>query len=494
MKQLNYASLKESGYDGFVLQEAPEKVLQFGEGNFLRAFADYFIDIMNEKCDFNGKVVTVQPIAQGLSKIINEQEGLYTLYLRGFENGNKVNDKRVISSLSRCINPYEDYQELLKCAYNPELRFIVSNTTEAGIAYDEGSTFEQAPPVSFPAKLTRFLYERYKAFGKKKGKGFIILSCELIDNNGEELKKCVEKYITSWKLESEFAQWVEKENTFCSTLVDRIVTGYPANEAEILNKENGYEDKLLTTGEVFGLWVIEGPNSIRSEFPAEKAGLPIVVTDNHKPYKQRKVRILNGAHTSMVLAAYLSGQDIVRECMEDPTISTFMQKAINEEIIPTLTLPPEELKEFADSVTDRFKNPFIDHALMAIALNSTSKWAARVLPSVKAYIAKTGEVPPLLTFSFAAYIEFYSKGKRTEDGLLCTRDGVEYLIKDDASVLDFFAENASDDAKTLAAKVCKNTQMWGEDLSKLSGFERTVVKDLEEIRKNGMKDTLDKIV
>ena len=307
MKKLCYATLEEMGYDGYLLKEAPERVLQFGEGNFLRAFVDYFFDMMNERAGFNGKVVLCQPIAQGLADMINEQEGLYTLYLRGFENGQKVNDKRIISSVSRCINPYRDYDLLMECAKNPDLRFISCNTTEAGIVYDPSCQFEERPTASYPGKLTQFLYERFKHFGKEEGKGFIILSCELIDNNGKELEKCVLQYAKQWDLGEAFIAWIQKENIFCSTLVDRIVTGYPRSEAAAINEENGYVDNLLDTGEVFGFWVIEGPECLKKELPFAEAGLPVIITDDHKPYKQRKVRILNGAHTSMVLGAYLAG-------------------------------------------------------------------------------------------------------------------------------------------------------------------------------------------
>lgn len=494
MKQLNYSTLEEVQYPGYVLKEAPERILQFGEGNFLRAFVDYFVDVANEKCGFYSKVVVAQPIAPGLADMVNRQEGLYTLYLRGFENGQKINNKRVISSISRCINPYEDYDALLACAANPDLRFIVSNTTEAGIVYSDNSLFDQRPPITFPAKLTRFLYERFEKFGSEKGKGMVILSCELIDHNGEELEKCVHQYIGQWGLSEEFARWVKEENIFCSTLVDRIVTGYPRTEAEELNKQNGYEDNLLNTGEVFGFWVIEGPKSLEEELPFAKAGLPVLITDDVAPYKQRKVRILNGAHTSMVLAAYLAGQDIVRGCMEDAAISSFMDRAIYDEIIPTLTLPKEELEEFAASVADRFNNPFIDHALLAIALNSTSKWRARVLPSVKGYVEKFGIVPALLTFSFAAYLAFYRGGVRTEEALVCKRDGEAYTVKDDAFVLDFYARHSADDAAALTHAVCTNEEMWGEDLTKLPGFEAAVASHLADIGRKGMKAALEELV
>ena len=234
MKTLSYKTLEELNYDGYLLKEAPERVLQFGEGNFLRAFVDYFIDVMNERAGFNSKIVLVQPIEGGdrIRQFINKQEGLYTLLLRGNENGRKVNDKRVISSVSRCLNPYNEYEEYMACAQNPDLRFIACNTTEAGICYDESCQFEDRPASGYPGKLTQFLYARYQKFGAEEGKGFVILSCELIDNNGKELEKCVLQYAKQWNLGDDFTEWIRKENIFCSTLVDRIVTGYPAKEAD----------------------------------------------------------------------------------------------------------------------------------------------------------------------------------------------------------------------------------------------------------------------
>ncbi|MBO5373015.1 MAG: tagaturonate reductase [Lachnospiraceae bacterium] len=486
MQKLSYETLKNIQYDGYILKDAPERILQFGEGNFLRGFVDYFVDVMNEKAGFNSKVVLCQPIAQGLSDAINEQNGLYTLYLRGFENGQKINSKRVISCVSRCINPYADFSALLECAKNPNLRFITCNTTEAGITFDASCKFTDTPASSYPGKLTQFLYERFKYFGSIKGKGFIILSCELIDNNGKELEKCVLEYASLWHLEHDFITWIKQENIFCSTLVDRIVTGYPAKEAANLCEENSYLDTLIDTGEIFGFWVIEGPESLKNELPFEKAKLPVLITDNHKPYKQRKVRILNGAHTSMVLGAYLAGKDIVRDCMEDTVILRFMNKTIYEEIIPTLTLPKEELEGFAASVTERFKNPFIDHALLAISLNSTSKWKARVLPSLKGYVEKYDKIPSCITASFAFYIAFYRGQERCEDGLMAIRPkGDPYTIKDDADILDFYFSHKEDDTKTLAHAVCSHIDFWGEDLCQIPGFEETVAFYLEQIETKG---------
>ncbi len=496
MKQLSYATLKEQNYDGYLLESAPERVLQFGEGNFLRAFVDYFIDMMNEKAGFNSKVVLCQPIAPGLADMINAQEGLYTLFLRGFQDGQKVNKKRVISCVSRCLNPYQDYEAVLECASNPDLRFIACNTTEAGIVYDPACQFSDVPANSYPGKLTQFLYRRFQNFGSEKGKGFIILSCELIDNNGKELEKCVLQYAEQWQLGEDFITWVKEENTFCSTLVDRIVTGYPRNEAAAICEELGYQDNLINTGEIFGFWVIEGPQSIKDEFPFEKAGLPILVTDNHKPYKQRKVRILNGAHTSFVLGAYLAGQDIVRDCMHDEVICGYMNKTIYDEIIPTLDLPKEELLDFAAAVTERFQNPFIDHALMAISLNSTSKWRARVMPSLKEYIKRKGCLPACITASFAFYIAFYNGHTLTDEGLVASRKGNDYVVKDDKAVLEFYNEHRNDSVPELVHSVCTNTEFWGEDLTALEGFEAAVCQYLTAIRTEGsyavMKSLLNK--
>lgn len=486
MERISYDLLNTQGHDGYLLPQAPERVLQFGEGNFLRAFADYFIDIANEKAGFNGKVCVVQPIETGRAEAINQQQGLYTVYLRGYENGEKVNRKRIVSSISRAINPYTEYETFLCCAQNPDLRYIISNTTEAGIVFDEQSTFAETPPKSFPAKLTRFMYERFKFLGTQKGKGFVALSCELIDHNGDELKRCVERYIALWKLEDDFKIWVEAENIFCSTMVDRIVTGYPVAEGASLSAENNYQDDLLDTGEVFAIWVIEGPQSLQQELPFEKAGLPVVVCEDCTPYKQRKVRILNGVQTGMDLAAYLSGQDIVRFCMDDEVIVAYMERTIYQEIIPSLDLPTEDMLCYAKEVFQRLKNPFIDHKLLDIALNTTAKWRARDLPSVKDYYAKFGTLPPCLVFSFAAYLKFYHCERLEETYMIAERGEIEYNIHDDRYVLEFFREHKNDSRAQLVKSVCANQQMWGEDLNKLGNFAQLVASHLERIELLGM--------
>ena len=488
MAKLNYEVLKNSGYDGYILEKAPIKVLQFGEGNFLRAFVDYWFDMSNEKAGWNGKVALVQPIGQGLSHLINEQEGLYTLYLRGSENGEKINRKRVISVCDACYSPYitEDWAKIKEIAASDDLEYIASNTTEAGIVYDPNSTFEQTPPDSFPAKLTVLLYERFKA-GKK---GVVILSCELIDANGKELEKCVKKHIADWNLGADFEKWIEEENLFCSTLVDRIVPGRIRDPKEVaeLEKEHGYEDPLLDVGEVFGVWYIEGPEWLEEKLPFKKAGLNVHVVPDVIPYKKRKVRILNGAHTGFVLGAYLAGQDIVRDCMHNKNIHGFMNKMLYDEVIPVLPLDKDDCDAFAAAVTDRFNNPFVDHLLMSISLNSTSKWKARNMPSFLEYIEKFGKLPQALTMSLAAYIAFYSNDiqRREDNGLVCKRPaGNEYTVMDDAWVLDFYYEHKDADIRTLVHDVLTNEKMWDQDLTQIAGLEETVVADLQLIREQG---------
>ncbi len=490
MEQLCYETLEKAGYTGYLLKNAPERVLQFGEGNFLRAFTDYWFDMANEKAGWNGKCVLVQPIAQGLTQLINRQEGLYTLYLRGRQNGEKVDAKRVISSVSRCLNPYEkqDYDAMMDVAAGEALEYIVSNTTEAGIVYDPSCRLEDCPPASFPAKLTQVLLHRWRA-GRP---GVVVLSCELIDNNGKELLRCVNQYIKQWGLEEGFARWVNGDCTFCSTLVDRIVPGRirDAAEAARLEEENGYRDALIDVGEVFGVWNIEGPEWLAEKLPFRAAGLNCPVVPDVTPYKKRKVRILNGAHTGFVLGAYLAGYDIVRDCMQDDVILGFMNRMLHEEVIPTLPLDRQDLEAFAAAVQDRFNNPFINHELMSITLNSTSKWRARNMPSLLEYAQTAGKLPPCLAMSFAAYIAFYSSDIQalTEQGLVCRRPkGNEYTVSDDRWVLEFYYSRRGVSDETLVHDVMTNEKMWGQDLTLVPGFEQAAAENLRRIRTEGAR-------
>jgi len=492
MKELNYSVLKESGYRGYYLESAPEKVMQFGEGNFLRGFVNYWFDIANEKAGWNGKCCLIQPTARSLRRgtkaVFNNQDCLYTLYLRGTEHGQKVDTRRVISSASRCLNPYleEDYQQILQLSASDDLEYVVSNTTEAGIIYDSSCRFEDRPADSFPGKLTQVLYHRWKA-GKP---GLVILSCELIDNNGDQLRHCVDQYITQWGLEEEFRTYIHSECTFCNTLVDRIVPGAIRDKEELarLEEENGYRDDLAVVGEVFGVWNIEGPRWLEEKLPFKAAGVNCPVVPDVTPYKKRKVRILNGAHTGFVLGAYLAGQDIVRDCMFRPEILGYMNKMLFDEILPILPLPEEDIRDFAAAVQDRFNNPFIDHALLSISLNSTSKWRARNLPSLLEYVARFGTLPACLAMSFAAYIGFYANDilELSTAGLLCRRPkGDTYTCQDDRWVLEFYWEHKDDSPEDLIHTVMTNTQMWGMDLTEIPGFEEATRSNLDLLRREG---------
>ncbi len=459
--------------------EYPIRMVQFGEGNFLRAFVDYMLDIANEKGVFGGSIAIVKPIAFGNLDNFYAQDNFYTVILRGKENGKTVNDSRIITSVSKVLDCAEDYDEYMALASLDTLRFVVSNTTEAGIVLDDKDNFDGLPNT-YPGKLTKFLYERYTVFSGEKDKGLIILPVELIEDNGKKLRECVLTLSDIWNLPPEFKDWVKENNIFCSTLVDRIVIGYPKGEAENICKELGYDDRLIDVGEPFALWIIESERNISAELPLDKIGLPVVFTDNQKPYRERKVRILNGAHTSSVLAGYLYGLDIVRDCMNDEVMGKFIRNVVMDEIVPQVPLPPEEVKNFAYSVFERFENPFIDHSLLSVALNSVSKWKARVLPSFKDYYKNNGKLPRLITFSFAALAAFYSSKDLRNDGLYAKRaSGEEYVIRDDSAVLKFFAQNSG--SPCFIKQVCSNMDFWGEDLTRYSGFTDTVSYWYEKI-------------
>lgn len=474
-------------------KQRPVKILQFGEGNFLRAFVDYMIDVANEKGVFDGSVAIVKPIAYGSLSLFHEQENQYTVILRGKEEGQKKVEKRVITSIADAVDCLEEYEEYAAYARLDSLRFVVSNTTEAGIVYDETDRLDAMPPKTYPGKLTKLLYERYCHFQGAKDKGLIIIPCELIENNGGTLKNCVLQFAKLWKLENAFQSWVEEACIFCSTLVDRIVTGYPREEAESIWQELGYRDNLVDTAEVFGLWVIESDRDISAELPLPKAGLPVIFTENQKPYRERKVRILNGAHTSFVLASYLAGNDYVKESMEDEDIRRFMLTTVFEEIIPTLSLPKEELEAFAHAVLERFENPFIKHALLSISLNSTSKWKSRCLPSLLGYVEKTGTLPEHLAFSLAALMSFYTGNEIREGALIGHRNGEEYRILDDAKALEFFAAHSSEDSRSFAGAYLSNTDFFGRDMTEVAGLTEKVAGYLEDIRTLGMREAVRKV-
>lgn len=411
-----------------------EKVIQFGEGGFLRGFVDWMLQKVNETTDFDGQVVVVQPIEQGMCDMLSAQDCVYTHVCRGSEG---VEVKK-IDVISRCVKPYEDWNAYLSLAENPDFRFVVSNTTESGIVYSDADQITDAPPKTFPAKVTLLLKKRFD-LGLP---GFIFLPCELINRNGDNLKKCILQYADLWNLGADFKEWVEKDNVFTNTLVDRINTGYPKGEDLGL----GYEDNMANTSEFFHLWVIETDYDLASEINFAAADLNVIITpDKLEMYRTRKVRILNGAHTSLVPYALLEGKDTVKSCIDDPVMYEHIRKCVFDEIIPTLDLPKEELESYANSVLERFGNPYIKHYLSAIALNSVSKFKVRVLPSILEYIKRYDKMPTTLLFAFKKLIEFY----KTD------------MTNDDADVVDFMKNHST-------VEILANAELWGEDISFLA--------------------------
>ena len=460
----------------------PVKVIQFGEGNFLRAFIDWMIHRMNKQGKFNGMVQIVQPLEQGMADMINAQDGLYTLILRGVENGKIVENKEIIECVKGCLNPYHQWLETVRAFCGKDVRFVFSNTTEAGIEFKEEPYTPGTCQNTYPAKITNLLYERFTA-GEK---GLNFLPCELIDKNGAKLRECILKYADLWNLSEEFKNWVRKENTFFNTLVDRIVAGYPRTEAASMEAGFGYEDKLIDCGEVFHFFVIEGPAAIEEELPLQASGLNVVITDNQTPYRTRKVRFLNGAHTANVLAASLGGLTYVDEMMKDPLFGKIVRKSVKDEIYGTINLPDEEKTFFADSVMERFENPFAMHRLLSISLNSVSKWKVRVLPSLLDYVSANGKLPECLAFSLAALIRFYMQKKAGEGS---GEHGV-YPVSDSPDVLNFFAERtpALESESTEAVKeILANISFWEMDLNSIPGMTDFITEKLHLILEKGIR-------
>ncbi|GGK85628.1 tagaturonate reductase [Rufibacter glacialis] len=456
-----------------ITQARPTKVIQFGEGNFLRGFVDWMIDLLNEKTDFNGGVEIIQPLDKGIYKLLNQQDGLYHVVLEGIQDGQTVQEKRLITCVNHSHSPYADYEQYLQLGENPDLEFIISNTTEAGIAFEPADASPESTPASFPGKLTALLHRRFTHFNGAPDKALTIIPCELIEKNGENLRATVLQFAQHWDLPADFINWIQNDTTFCNTLVDRIVPGFPKDTINEIQQELGFEDTLVVKAEPFHLWVIEAPESVAKAFPTEQAGLQVKFVEDLTPYRTRKVRILNGAHTALVPVAYLQGLRTVRESVEDETTGPFIREAIFEEIIPTLDLSTEELNQFANDVIERFQNPFIHHELLSIALNSVSKYKVRVLPSVLEYHKRKGQLPQRLLRSLAALILFY-KGEY---------NGEQIPLNDTPEVLDFFQkawqkENAAETVQAVLA----NQDFWGTDLTQLDGLTALVTQEVEKLQ------------
>lgn len=472
MKKLNR---KNTGLEN----KLPIKIVQFGEGNFLRAFIGYAFQRLNKEIDFNAGIAVVQPIDRGLVKVLNDQDGLYTLFMKGVSKGKEIQDIELISNIVKGVDPYTDFNDYLSLATEESLEFIISNTTEAGIAYRADDTPEMQPPNSFPAKLTVLLHKRYSHFNGAPDKGVTIIPCELINHNSDTLKKIILNYIEDWKLEDGFKNWILNDCSFHNTLVDRIVPGYPKDEIEVYNSQLDYEDNLIVAAEAFLLWVIEGDDKLKAKLPFDKTNLDVKIVDNLQPYRTRKVRILNGAHTAMVPFSLLYGNKTVKQSVDNKFTGEFIKTAVFNEIIDTLEMDRDELNNFAEEVFDRFRNPFIIHNLSSIALNSISKFKVRVLPSLLSYVKIHNKVPTNLTYAFASLIRFY-KG---------TWDKKPLPINDNEAIVRNFSKIwEATDYNVVAKQVLSIKEYWGEDLTKVENLTEAITLALKEIDTNGIEN------
>lgn len=489
MKALNKLTAPKS--------QAPERIIQFGEGNFLRCFVDWIIYNMNQKTDFNSSVVVVQPIEKGMVDWLNGQDCLYHVNLQGRLNGEVVNSLTRIDVISRALNPYTQNQAFMALADEPSIRFVISNTTEAGIAFDPSCKFTDAPASSYPGKLTQLLFRRYKTFGGAADKGLILMPCELIFLNGHHLKDCIYKYIELWKDDfgtdyEGFKAWFTNHCYVCATLVDRIVPGFPRKEIKQIQEKICYEDNLVVQGEAFHLWVIEKPENmsieeLKAEFPAEKAGLNVLIAESEKPYHERKVTLLNGPHTVLSPVAYLSGINIVRDACNDPVVGKYIHKVQFDELMQTLNLPMDELQKFASDVLERFNNPYVDHQVTSIMLNSFPKYETRDLPGLKTYLERKGELPQGLVFGLAAIITYYKGGKRS--------DGADITPNDNAEIMQLLKDLwATGNTQKVAEGVLAADMIWHEDLNKIPGLTELVKEDLDKIQKLGMLEAVKTIL
>lgn len=465
----------------------PERIIQFGEGNFLRAFIDWIVYHMNEKTDFNGSVVVVQPIEKGMTCQLMEQDCLYHVNLQGLDKGETVNSLTCIDVISRAMNPYEQFEDFLKLAEQPDIRFVISNTTEAGIAFDPTCRLDDRPAASYPGKLTQLLYHRYRTFGGDRSKGLIVFPCELIFLNGHKLKEVIYQYIELWKLEDDFKIWFEETCGVYATLVDRIVPGFPRNDIGNIQEKLQYEDRMVVQGEVFHLWVIEAPEHVAQEFPAHLAELNVLFVPSEVPYHERKVTLLNGPHTVLSPVAFLSGIDIVRDACQHKVIGKYIRQVMYDELMETLNLSKTELKQFADDVWERFCNPFVDHHVTSIMLNSFPKFKTRDLPGLKTYLERKGILPQGLVLGLAAIITYYKGGERS--------DGTTIIPNDAPEIMTLLKELwATGSCRQVAEGVLAARLLWDEDLNEIPGLTAALTWYLNKIQANGMLETIRRIL
>ncbi|WP_027377881.1 tagaturonate reductase [Kaistella palustris] len=459
-------------------EKLPIKVLQFGEGNFLRAFVDYAFYKLNKEVDFNAGIALVQPLEGGMVHMIDEQDGLYTLFLNGIKNDKKIQDIHLIDNVVKCINPYQDFQDFLSVAKVESLEFILSNTTEAGIEFVDSDIMSAESPKSFPAKLAHFLFERFRFFNGDPTRGLTVIPCELINHNADTLKSVLLQYADLWDLGEEFKIWLTTACSFHNTLVDRIVPGYPRHEIEQYNDKLEYQDDILVTAEPFFLWVIEGGDDLKEKLPFHKTDLDVKIVADMQPYRTRKVRILNGIHTAMVPFSLMYGNETVQQSIDNEFTAEFIKKLAYEEIVPTLDMDRKELLEFTDEVLDRFRNPFIKHQLSDIALNSIPKFKVRVLPTILDYINENKKLPLNLVFGFAAMVRFY-KGNWEQKNL---------PVKDSPEIVEAMKKYwAADDVKETVTQTLADLSFWEQDLNRIEGLAAALTLAIREMESHGIE-------
>jgi tagaturonate reductase len=469
-----------------VNQHYPQRILQFGGGNFLRGFVDWIIHKYNvQSNDDKLGIVVAKVLKNGSYQDWNAQDGLYHLFTKGYVKGKTVNEKTLITSVVRILEVHNEYDEFLKSAHQPPLNIIISNTTETGLNFSSQDKIGQIPST-FPGQLTLWLFERYKHFEGDKKAGCTIIPCELLDKNGEVLKSSILKYVDHWNLDKGFADWLNQYCHFCNTLVDRIVPGINKENIEEYYQRIGYEDGMMTEGEPYHLWAIETKHDISAKLPLDRIGLNVVYTKDLSPYKELKLKILNGAHTSMVPVGLLLNIDLVKEAINDAVLGKFIEDLITEEILPSVEIDPEIARTFANDVIDRFKNPFLEHQLKSISLYSISKFNTRVKPTLKSYLDKTGELPKRIMISFACLLIYYSGSYQGKEISPNDQDETISRIKNHWEGI-----RKGGDARTQSLEnLLSDKHLWNEDLTKLEGFTKEVSLLLSQIIEGNLKELI----
>jgi tagaturonate reductase len=475
-----------------VIFDLPEKVLQFGTGVLLRGLPDYFIDKANRQGIFNGRIVVVKSTDAGDFSAFDTQDSLYTLCVRGIENGQEVEENIVNSSISRVLSAKNHWQTILACAQNPELQVVISNTTEVGIQLVEDD-IHQDPPVSYPGKLLAFLYERFNAFGGDAAAGLVIVPTELISDNGKKLEAIVFELAHRNGLETTFLDWLKEHNYFCSSLVDRIVPGAPDNETQArLEEEFGYQDELLTMSEVYRLWAIEGNEHVKSVLSFQQVDEGVIIKPNIDLYRELKLRLLNGTHTLSCGLAFLAGFSTVKEAMADATMAGFVRDLMLTDLAPGIPyeVPTGMAEDFGRKVLDRFRNPNLEHHWLSITLQYSSKMKMRNLPTLLHYYRTHNRVPEYVAFGFAAYLQFMKVAKQEGSQYFGELNGTFYLIKDDQAATLQQHWQQHPEAADLVTSVLQDQRLWEQDLTQLAGFAQTVTGYLRQLQEKGAAQAL----